>query len=63
MEDLFETPDLIPAHILEIIDKYCTDGDGMSYEDCENMIHELILNGYTADYGLDGVPFGLKKIE
>ena len=29
---------------------------------CKELIAELEQNGYTAEYGLDAIPFGLKKL-
>jgi hypothetical protein len=33
-----------------------------TYENCNNLITELESIGYTCDYGLDTIPFDLKKL-
>ena len=59
--DLFDDYDKLPPHIKDIIEKYSEcDND---YKTCERFIAELKENGYTADYGLDAIPFDLKKIQ
>jgi len=58
--DLFETPDLIPQEISEIIESANEDAD--PYKECERMQKEMEQHGYTFEYDLDGVPFNLRKI-
>lgn len=58
MIDLFDNPDLIPPHIVEILDKY---GEVETYEQCEALKQELQKQGYTITYGLDAVPYWLRK--
>lgn len=61
MTDLFEYPELLPDNVLAIIDKYAS--DDMGYEECNALIDELYDVGYTCDYGLDGIPYDLRKLE
>lgn len=37
--------------------------DGLDYNDCANFQKECEDLGYTFDYGLDSVPFDLRKID
>jgi hypothetical protein len=63
--DLFEHQELVPSHIQGIISKYDEQAEESGpnlYLLCQHLIEELEQNGYTADYGLDGIPFGLKKL-
>jgi len=59
--DLFDYPELVPDNIKGILDSY-ENGDELDYELCRQLVAELEQNGYTADYGLDAIPFGLKKL-
>lgn len=59
--DLFEHPELLPKEVQDIIDKY-SEMD-TTYESCQNLVDDLEKVGYTCDYGLDGVPYELKKLE
>ena len=59
--DLFETPELLPKEVQDIIEKH-SEMD-TTYENCNTLIQDLEKVGYTCDYGLDGVPYELKKIE
>ena len=58
MIDLFDNPDLIPPHIVEILDKH---GEVETYDGCEALKQELEKYSYTISYGLDGVPYWLRK--
>lgn len=59
MKDLFHTPDLIPDNVLEVLDQL---EQGESYELCAKVNNELKTLGYTFDYGLDAMPYNLRKI-
>lgn len=64
MNDLFETPELIPANVLEVIARYeyaLENGD--AYIACRDMLAELEQIGFTFEYGLDGIPFDLMQLE
>ena len=62
--DLFETTDQLPEEVQTIISKYneLYDSGEMEYEDTENYQKELNNLGYTFDFGLDNVPYNLRKI-
>jgi hypothetical protein len=59
-KDLFETLDLIPQEVRNIIEKY--EEAGADYKMCQNLIKELEQVGYTCEFGLDGVPYELKQL-
>jgi hypothetical protein len=58
--DLFDTPELIPDNVKEILEEY-QDGD-FDYLDCKEL--ELRLNsvGYTIDWGLEAEPYNLRPL-
>lgn len=64
MKDLFENYQELPAQVVSMINSFnersvVTDD---IYANCEQLVKELELLGYTCEYGLDGVPFNLKKV-
>jgi len=58
--DLFEDFDNLPQNIQDIFFEY-EDSDN-TYERNKEMLSKLNPLGYTFDYGLDAIPFGLKKM-
>lgn len=60
--DLFETPELIPLNVQAILERYTEDGDELSYTELAAMHAECEAVGYTFEYYLDAVPYGLRKI-
>lgn len=58
MNDLFETPELIPQNAMSIIDTF----QDNTYEECERVKKELETIGYTFDYYLDAEPYSLRKL-
>tara|TARA_R110002020_G_scaffold220785_2_gene428798 strand:- start:48751 stop:48930 length:180 start_codon:yes stop_codon:yes gene_type:complete len=58
--DLFERPDLIPDSISAIIESYNEDID--LYAENKRMLKEMENHGYAFEYGLDGIPYNLRKI-
>lgn len=60
MEDLFETPELIPDEVQAIFDTLNEDLD--EYAELERIKEEIEPLGYTFDYYLDAVPYDLRKI-
>lgn len=60
-QDLFNTPELLPQKVKDILAKY--DEMGTSYDTCHKLIKDLEQVGYTCDYGLDGIPYELTKIK
>jgi len=61
MKDLFEFTELIPAEVQNIFTDV-NPFDEYTYEECGNMLKACEAKGYTFEYGLDAVPFNLKKI-
>lgn len=59
MEDLFENPQTLPQHIQTIVYDFGEEG----YKECEAMLEKLKPLGYTFEYGLDGIPYNLRKIK
>jgi len=57
--NLFEQWETLPPEIIDLIDKQ---PECMEYEDCAKFVEELEKNGYTCEYGLDAVPFNIKKL-
>lgn len=61
MKDLFETPELIPVMVQNVINTFNEDAD--SYRELSRIVSELEPLGYTFDFYLDAEPFNLRKIE
>jgi len=64
--DLFQAQETLPDNIRAILDKYAAQHEqpGVDgYQLCREMLEEMEANGYTFDYGLDGVPYDLQVIE
>lgn len=59
--DLFDNYDLQPSELKNIISKYSISED-MTYIQLQALLEEVNNIGYTFDYGLDGVPYGLRPI-
>ena len=64
MEDLFETPILLPTEVQAILSKFndLEIEKGVQYTDLINLGQELAVYGYEFDFYLDCIPFNLKKI-
>jgi hypothetical protein len=64
--DLFEDYENIPENVQEVLDryseKYGEDFSEMDYNDMAEMHKEIEKIGYTFDYGLDNMPYGLRPI-
>lgn len=60
--DLFETPELIPPQVAEILDKYSDAFEEGDYRGLEMALKEIESVGYTFEYYLDGQPYDLRKI-
>lgn len=61
--DLFEYYDEMPPKLAKIINKYSDKfEDGLDYEDTKKMLQQVEKIGYTFDYGLDNIPYGLRPI-
>lgn len=60
--DLFEA---ILEEIQSVCDKWIKveqDKGYFTYEDCKQFLLELNDHGYTFEYGLDALPFNLRKL-
>jgi len=62
MKDLFETPELIPANVQTILNKYIESDGATSYDNLKQCLIEVEKIGYTFEYDMDGAPFNLTKI-
>jgi DNA-binding transcriptional regulator YhcF (GntR family) len=61
--DLFEDYENIPKKVGKILDRYYDRyGEDMDYKDTQNMLEEVEEVGYTFDYYLDNIPYGLRPI-
>jgi len=61
MKDLFETPELIPSEVQEILESFDEDTPN-TYQELNRLVDELAKVGYTFDYYLDAEPYGLRPI-
>jgi hypothetical protein len=57
--DLFEDYENIPANVQEILDEYDLEEDS-DYDTLLELQNRLETIGYTFEYGLDAVPYGLR---
>jgi hypothetical protein len=55
--DLFETPHKLPLRVQILISR-----EIVGYEACALLRSQLETLGYTCDWGLDGVPYGLEPL-
>ena len=62
VEDLFDTPELIPNEVSDIINTFDEDS-GNTYLELDRLINELKEVGYTFSYYLDAEPYWLRKIK
>ncbi len=60
-EDLFEHYEELPQEVRTVLDSWSL-SEGLSYENCKNLVRDLEVVGYTCEYGLDAEPYNLKKI-
>jgi hypothetical protein len=60
MKDLFETPENLPIEIIDLINDF--NKSDATYQNCEILLKKCIKLGYTFKYGLDAIPFNLKKL-
>ena len=60
MNDLFDNIDNLPQEVKDILNEFLfVDND---YDTCQDLVDKLESVGYTCEYGLDAVPYGLMKI-
>ncbi len=62
MKDLFETPELIPSEVQNILESFNEDDYTNDYRDLIRLLKLIEPLGYTFDYGLDADPYGLRPI-
>lgn len=61
--DFFEYPELIPPDVQNVLNKYeHALVNGISYEELDDMRHEIRQIGWTFEYYLDAEPYNLKPI-
>lgn len=58
--DLFQVTEILPKEVQEIIEKYSE--REYDYTTCSELEYEFNQLGYSMEYGLDAVPFNLRKI-
>ncbi len=58
-QDLFETYHELPKEVKKVIDSYNEDGD--LYQEASRLEFKLLKLGYEMEYGLDGIPYHLRK--
>ncbi len=65
MNDLFETPELLPIEVNAILSRYnaLEIDKGIEYTDLINMGKEMAIYGYEFDFYLDCIPYNLKKLK
>jgi len=64
MEDLFQNLNLVPTQVKNVCEKYSyMFPNEIPFNELNNFLNELELLGYTFEYGLDCVPFGLRPIK
>ncbi len=64
LPDLFDVLEEQPEHLKQIVDHYVElleVGDGDGYQVCAEFLRAVERIGYTFCYGLDGVPYGLRR--
>ena len=59
MKDLFEHHEELPLPIQTVINNQ---GEIEDYDDCRELLAKLEVFGYTFEYGLDSVPYNLRKV-
>ncbi len=57
--DLFEHYEELPLPIQNIINNQ---GEIENYDDCRELLAKLEVFGYTFEYGLDAIPYLLRKL-
>ena len=60
MKDLFETPELIPSEVQDVLVTFDEDAD--DYHELGRLLDELEPLGYTFDYYLNAEAYGLRPI-
>ena len=58
--DMIDLPERQPIEVREIIDRF--EQEDNTYESCQNLVDELKTIGWSAEYGLDAIPYNLRKV-
>jgi hypothetical protein len=58
--DLFEDFANLPQSVQDVFEEFST--DELTYDNCQALLNALEPLGYTFEYGLDGVPYDLRRI-
>jgi hypothetical protein len=58
--DLFNKIESLPENVKEILDLY---EDAEDYPQLEDLKNDLEKIGYTVSYGLDAIPYNLRKLK
>ena len=64
--DLFQNQEDLPAEVQAIIDHHTRlieENEGDAYVLCRDFQKAMDATDYTFDYGLDGVPFNLRRVQ
>jgi hypothetical protein len=62
-EDLFKYPDLLEGKLSDVVDYYSQKlEEGNDYTVIDEFQDKVEPLGFTFDYGLDGVPYDLRKV-
>jgi hypothetical protein len=65
MRDLFDHLEELPTPVRRVCKRFSrilADGEYNAFDVCASFLAALKTDGYTFDYGLDGVPTNLRKI-
>lgn len=62
--DLFEHIETLPQPVQDVLNKWeqYEIVNGLSYKELDQFLKELKPLGYSFEYGLDAIPYELKKI-
>jgi hypothetical protein len=60
VEDLFQTPELIPDEVQAVLSTFNEETD--AYKELDRILNELEPLGYTFSYYLDADPYWLRKM-
>lgn len=63
MNCLFKNYEQQPPELVKIVNKYSLiqENKGLSFNDCKEFLKKVEKIGYTFNYGLDSVPYNLRK--
>jgi len=61
--DYFEHPVAMPIQLQQITESFAARDDDDPYQVCKEFLREVEAIGWTFDYGLEGVPYGLRPMK